>query len=50
MVRVLTLRLGKKGSICVASIQDGDLGLVLLHHLVTLVILVTLSCCLLSKL
>lgn len=39
---VLTLSLGKKGSICIASIQDGDLDLVFLHHLGTLVILVTL--------
>ena len=40
---------GKKGSACVASIHDADLSLVLLHHLGTLVILVTLSCCFLSK-
>lgn len=42
MVGVLTLSLGKKGSICIASIQDGDLDLVFLHHLGTLVILMTL--------
>lgn len=38
------------GKYFVASILDGYLGLALFHHLGTLVILVTLSCCLLSKL